>query len=159
MCGGRYLAKGYIINAFLQTYIHFLLPCDEANKPDYGEFNETVFTPRNGNDHKRLAFQSLNLRTLTELEKESSDGLPFSELYLLPYFDPIRNHVIDPMHNLMLGVAKHTFHTWVNTGILNETKLLEIDEVQKQIKIPLKVGRLDTSISGLCYIHFYVFVI
>ena len=30
-------------------------------------------------------------------------------MFLLLYYDPIRMHIVDPMHNLMLGIAKYAF--------------------------------------------------
>ncbi len=39
----------------------------------------------------------------TEMAKlESKSGCRYS---ILPYFDPVRMHLIDPMHNLYLGTA------------------------------------------------------
>ena len=37
----------------------------------------------------------------------SKFGVQYLLLLELPYFDPIRSHVIDPMHNLLLRMAKH----------------------------------------------------
>lgn len=34
-------------------------------------------------------------------------GVRYSVLLQLPYFDIVRCHIIDPMHNLLLGTAKH----------------------------------------------------
>ena len=51
-------------------------------------------------------------------------------------------HVIDPMHNLMLGIPKHAFKTWIEVGKRNDAKLLQIDNRQKLMKIPTDVGRL-----------------
>ena len=60
-------------------------------------------------------------------EMESSFGLRYSRLLDLPYFDPIRGHAVDPMHNLLLGTAKHTFSVWLKLGILNDDKIQIID--------------------------------
>ena len=59
----------------------------------------------------------------------------------------MKHHVIDPLNNLMLGVAKHTFFTWIAIGLLDEKGLEAINNFQKQIKIPSKVGRLAASMS------------
>ena len=71
----------------------------------------------------------------------------YSELFRLPYFDPLLTHVIDPMHNLMLSIAKHTFKTWIEEGKLNNAKLLQIDNRQKLMKIASDVARIVHSIS------------
>ena len=75
------------------------------NGRDLGGFDTATWTPRNGKMHKEKAFSILSCRTKEEvknLEKES--GVRYSELFRLPYFDPIEMHVIDPMHNLFLGM-------------------------------------------------------
>ena len=51
---------------------------------------------------------------------ESLYGVRYTELLRLPYFKQIRGHAVDPMHNLLLGTAKHTFSLWIKTGILND---------------------------------------
>ena len=33
-------------------------------------------------------------------------GVRYSALLRLPYLDPVRFHVVDPMHNLLLGTSK-----------------------------------------------------
>ena len=38
---------------------------------------------------------------------ESRYGCHYSVILDLPYFDPVRMTIIDPMHNLYLGSAKH----------------------------------------------------
>ena len=46
----------------------------------------------------------------TKKERETIEfehGVRYSELSRLPYFDPVRMHLIDPMHNLMLGKFFH----------------------------------------------------
>ena len=44
---------------------------------------------------------------------EQEFGVRYSELCRLPYYDPIRCHLIDPMHCLLLGIAKHTLKIWI----------------------------------------------
>ena len=78
---------------------------------------------------------------------ESEHGVRYSELFRLPYYDPIRMHVIDPMHNLLLGVAKHAFMIWVDTGLLNDQKLKRIDERQLAVKVPSDIGRISGPMS------------
>ena len=50
---------------------------------------------------------------------ETPVGVRFSELFRLPDNDPIQMHVVDPMQNLLLGIAKHTFNVWLETGVLS----------------------------------------
>jgi len=50
---------------------------------------------------------------------EANAGVRYSVLLDLPYFDPVTFTVIDPMHNLYLGTAKHVFKLWIEKETLN----------------------------------------
>ena len=50
---------------------------------------------------------------------ESKFGIRYSVLMSLPYYDPVRLTVVDTMHNLLLGTAKHAFDVWVQSDVLN----------------------------------------
>ena len=46
-------------------------------------------------------------------------GIRYSELLRLgPYFNIARNHVIDPMHNLLLGTAKNMMAVWKDQSLI-----------------------------------------
>lgn len=63
----------------------------------------------------------------------------------LPYFNPIRFAIIDPMHNLFLG-KRQTCNGNVNRqGILGK-KFSVIEEIVTKIKIPRDVGRVRLKI-------------
>ena len=47
-------------------------------------------------------------------------------LYELPYYHAISSCVIDHMHCLFLGIAKHCFKTWMLNGVLQEDSLIVI---------------------------------
>lgn len=59
---------------------------------------------------------------------ESKYGLRYSVLLHLPYFDPVRFTVIDPMHNLYLGTGKHAFKVWLAKGFITEDDLSKLDD-------------------------------
>ena len=100
----------------------------QFNKPNYGGYSYNTWINPNGEEQKRHAEKSTNEK---KQKFESEHGVRFSKLFLLPYLDPVKHHVIEPMHNLMLGVAKHTFFTWIAIGLLDEKALEAIDNVQK----------------------------
>ncbi len=61
--------------------------------------------PRRSNEQHRNNVKRI-LRCKTKAEQaslESSLGCHYSVLLELPFFDPIRMAIIDPMHNLYLG--------------------------------------------------------
>ena len=79
-------------------------------------------------------------------EIESRLGIRYSDLLRLPYFDVIRYHLIDPMHNLFLGTAKNVVNLWKEEGI---NKMLEnLQEVVNCINVPFKIGRIPIKISS-----------
>jgi len=59
---------------------------------------------RDGTHHKEMGMNWLTRENKKEREViEFNHGARFSELFRLPYFNPVSMHLIDPMHNLMLG--------------------------------------------------------
>ena len=78
----------------------------------------------------------------------SASGTRYTELNRLPYYDPIRQHVIDPMHNLLLGTAKHQIQVWLAQNILNDDKLLTIEQRIKNLNIPGDIGRIPSKIGN-----------
>lgn len=115
---------------------------------DYSGYDMSTWERRDDLEHKILAEESTTFSTLeSENSFQKKHGVRYSELFKLPYFLPIKMHVIDPMHNLFLGVAKHTFQVWLDVGVLNSAKLDEIDLRQEKLKIPGTVGRLAHCIS------------
>lgn len=47
----------------------------------------------------------------------------------LPYFNPIRLSVVDPMHNLFLGTAKHVTQYWIENDILTKSNIHVIEAI------------------------------
>ncbi|EPS99806.1 hypothetical protein FOMPIDRAFT_1030690 [Fomitopsis schrenkii] len=66
------------------------------------------------------------------------------ELARLPYFDVCQMIVIDPMHNLLLGLVKtHFYHIWIQLKVLRKTKeLRRFHEILSKLQIPAYMGRL-----------------
>ena len=79
-------------------------PRDSNNRPDYSGYDDDNWPQRCGEQHKELGEEWLYSINKTTREKhEFNNGVRYSQLFRLPYFDPVRMHLIDPMHNLMLG--------------------------------------------------------
>lgn len=117
--------------------------------PNYSGFNRQTWCIRHIDTHRASATQYLGAKTNAEqkdLLKEK--GVRYSILLELPYFDPIKFHVIDPMHNLLLGSAKHVMETWSKLDILTKSKFKLIEERVQSIKTPKHVGRLPLKISS-----------
>jgi hypothetical protein len=61
------------------------------------------YEPRTSEEHRRLAKE---YRRLPDNEKNdffNEHAMRYFELSRLPYFDPVRMSIIDPMHNILLG--------------------------------------------------------
>ena len=64
--------------------------------------------------HKQNALKTLKASTPTAKDKlELGTGSRFSQLMNLPYYDCVRFAIIDPMHNMFLGLLKGCY---INSG-------------------------------------------
>ena len=68
-------------------------------------------------------------------------------------FDIIRNHVIDPMHNMYINTAKHMIKVWKESGLLCQEHLPVIQQKLYEMNVPYGVGRIPykvcSNFSGL----------
>ena len=119
------------------------------NKTCCSGFDYSKWPKRNVIDHREHANEHLlaNHRSKQE-EIERNYGVRYSVLLELPYFDPIRMAVVDPMHNLFLGTAKFVMQFWIENDILTKNDLLSIEQTVSQHKAPRSSGRLPTKISS-----------
>lgn len=68
----------------------------------------------------------------------------------LPYFDCVRFTIVDPMHNLFLGSAKHIMQNiWLSSPnfLPNDGQLKKIQDKVDNVRFPLSLGRLPNKIS------------
>lgn len=62
-----------------------------------------------------------NVRCKTRTSREGLEkeyGVRYSVLLELDYFDPVRMTVIDPMHNLFIGIDKLMISLWKDHKII-----------------------------------------
>ncbi|GET61560.1 hypothetical protein GLOIN_2v1849215 [Rhizophagus irregularis DAOM 181602=DAOM 197198] len=75
-------------------------------------------------------------------------GIRWTEVLRLPYMDPIRFAVVDPMHCLFLGVAK-----WIIKSIFVNQKKLTMEQLRvaqnriDNIDLPSDIGRIPPKIA------------
>jgi hypothetical protein len=75
-------------------------------------------------------------------------GVRWSELLRLPYFNPVRCVLIDPMHNLFLGVCAWVVkRCWIESGTFSVNDLKTFDSRLKDFYVPPDVGRLPRRIG------------
>jgi hypothetical protein len=120
-----------------------------GSKPVYAGFDCANWVPRNIATHKSVVAKYSEAKNITDQKKILRDsGIRFSELVNVPHFDIVRCHVIDPMHNIFLGLAKHTLHTWKQKGILTAEHYSKLQEKVNFITPPPRVGRIPRKIEG-----------
>ena len=79
---------------------------------DYSGFQRDEWQLRDIKTHRTKALEAKNATTAAAQEKIQQEiGVRHSELLELKYFDIVRYHMIDAMHNLFLGTAKNVWKT------------------------------------------------
>lgn len=118
-----------------------------GQRTNFSGYDRENWNLRSRDEHMRGIESIKNKVTKTGLQAaESQNGLRYSILLALPYFDPVRFTAIDSMHNLLLGTGKHAFEVWIENDILNKEAKLE--ENLKKFTVPSDVGRLPSRISS-----------
>ena len=56
--------------------------------------------------------------------------------------------IIDPMHNLLLGTAKHFVDTWKETKILHKKDFYDLQEKVDSFTSPSDIGRVPMKIAS-----------
>ena len=80
---------------------------------------------------------------------ESQYGLRYTVLLEFPYFNIICQHIVDPMHNLFLGIAKHALSVWKDAKLLSAEAFEDIQKTVDCIQVPSTVGRIPSNISSV----------
>lgn len=121
-------------------------PTEEfGQKADYSNTDMSEWTPRSKMEHKKYA-QAHRLCSTKSTQKtiERDQGVRYSVLNELPYFDPPRMCIIDPMHNLLLGTSKHMIEVWKEFEIINDKDLPVIHSRLESFITPNDIGRLPS---------------
>lgn len=110
---------------------------------------DNAHPPRKQADHAAAGLRWSRADTLSKRNDiEKSTGSRFTELNRLPYFDCIRFIIIDPMHNLFLGTAKHVMkNIWMkeDNNVIDRQKFQYIHDVVQSVLVP-SVGRIPRKI-------------
>jgi Transposase family tnp2 len=124
----------------------------EYRKTHYGgmeDYDEWVTRPADAQLHKKYAHEWLECSSKGIRNDHFKEyGVHWSELLRLPYMDPIRFAVVDPMHCLFLGVAK-----WIIRSIFIDQKKLTMEQLRtaqnrmENIELPSDIGRIPPKIA------------
>ena len=107
---------------------------------DFSGFDRENWIPRTSNEHKHSAKRTLDETSYTAQQKLCSHlGARYSVLQEQDYFDCIRYFVVDLMHNLYLGTAKHMMkNVWLNdkNEFLSDEDFERIQELVDSMTVP-----------------------
>ncbi|GBB89974.1 hypothetical protein RclHR1_16820006 [Rhizophagus clarus] len=99
-------------------------------------------------EHRQKALEWRRCKSNAERERfVKVNGVRWSEILRLSYFDLIQFVVIDPMHCLFLGIAKWiTKRIWIDEDVLTEKALQSIQKKMSEFKLPSDLGRIPGKI-------------
>lgn len=117
---------------------------------DYSGFDRTSWPERTLESHRAAVAQIQSCLTKTQREKcESQTGYRYTELLRLPYFNPCRMLIVDPMHNLFLGTAKHILKSvWLDRAMLTALDFTVIQRRVNSMVTPTDIGRIPLKIQS-----------
>lgn len=123
----------------------------DDQRANYGGFDDIDdwFRERDLNEHRRNAEGWLRCKSNEERKEHVSfTQVRWSEMLRLPYFNPIRHLVVDPMHCLFLGIARWIVkRLWVDGGKINKSNLELMAKRAKKICVPADIGRVPYKIA------------
>ena len=118
---------------------------------NFSGFDRVNWPPRNSSEHKCSAKRTLGENSPAAQQKLCSQlGARYSILQELEYFDCIRYFVVDPMHNLYLGTAKHMMkNVWLNEkkDFISDEDFQRIQELVDSLTVSQDIGRIPGKIS------------
>jgi len=124
---------------------------DGGDKSNYGGFEdmESWFRMRDPDEHRKNALDWLHCRTENERKRHVSTTLArWSEMLRLPYHDPIKHLIVDPMHCLFLGIAQWIVkRLWIDNSKITSQQLEKMEKMASQIKLPSDLGRIPNKIA------------
>lgn len=120
-----------------------------GDNPDYSGFHKSDWEPRCHALHVWYALQQEAAKTQMERKAvEAMYGARYTSLYELPYYNAVSSCIVDPMHCLFLGIAKHFFKVWVSNNVLTEKEFAVIQNKVDSFKTPSDIGRIPYKINS-----------
>ena len=107
------------------------------------------FILRDSDQHRQDAYEWRRCNSNASRKRfVQQNGVRWSELLRLTYFDPIRFIIVDPMHCLFLGIAKWIVkRIWIENDILTKKDLKQIQTKMNKFQVPSDVGRIPKKID------------
>ncbi|KNZ59798.1 hypothetical protein VP01_1660g10 [Puccinia sorghi] len=128
-------------------------------KSKINNLNPQTWPMRTTTDHKHWAIHSRDAQDQNTRKKIlKKQGVRYSVMLELPYWDIIKYHVVDSMHNLLLGLLKwHCQRFWCMADIDDEESpkaipttelmdlLAEVSSIHPAPNAPASPGRIETE--------------
>ena len=115
---------------------------------NYSGFDRSTWPLRTNTLHRQNVQLVQQSKTKTEQNhRESQLGCRYSVLLQLPYFDPPRMLIIDPMHNLFLGSGKRMLNIWFENNLISPSQFQQIQGCVDSFIMPSDVGRIPRKIE------------
>ena len=156
LCVACDLPAGRKVCGFLGHAAHY--GCSRCKKKftgsigsmDYSGFDRATWPNRCGKLHQQVGLRMRNFQTIRERDsEESKQGLRYSPLLKLPYFDAPRMLIVDPMHNLFLGSAKYVLQSiWIERNFITNQDFNKIQDWVDKIMVPTGIGRIPYKINS-----------
>ncbi|KIK79761.1 hypothetical protein PAXRUDRAFT_36357 [Paxillus rubicundulus Ve08.2h10] len=119
------------------------------NKDKEMMFQKGAFKPQTNQEQCNLSEHYHKLMNPTQKKNFVKEHATcYTQLAHLPYFNLIDQIIIDPMHNLFLGLVKmHFYNIWIQRKILRPNhELAKLHEMLADFTIPGSCGKLQTDI-------------
>ncbi|KAJ3765056.1 hypothetical protein FB446DRAFT_834194, partial [Lentinula raphanica] len=119
-------------------YCSTLDACSMCKTVNINDLDPQTFLPRTNEEHRRGAFAWLAAQSEEERDMlYRHNGVRWSELLRLEYWDPVKNTVIDPMHGFYLRIfQRHCRQIWgMNVDLVDCDGLWEVDLPTEEGKV------------------------
>ncbi|KAF8887304.1 hypothetical protein BD779DRAFT_1470716 [Infundibulicybe gibba] len=115
-----------------------------------GSFERGAFPPRTDAEQRRLGEEYRKLANKTaHINFVKVNATRYTQLSCLPYFNLVDQVIIDPMHNLFLGLVNtHFYNIWIQSKILcPKHELLVLHKMLDDFVLPGTSGKLPKEIG------------
>lgn len=123
----------------------------EGFNKSYADFNRASWPKRTNREYRKQAEVIKKANTLGAREAiETKYGIRYTSLLDLPYYDTIQmSTIVDALHNLYLGTAKHVLKDiWLDRKIISRNSLESLQEKMNKITSPQDIGRIPQKIAS-----------
>jgi hypothetical protein len=130
--------------------------CEKKANYEEGQHNfaemsnmDEWFIARNSTQHRQDAIGWRRCNSQSSRKRfVKNTGVRWSELLRLPYFDPIKFLVVDPMHCLFLGIARSIVKKiWIKKDVLTPNILNKVQKMMDLFKVPADLGRIPRKVD------------